>query len=365
MVSRLLSALDARVAECRDPLEHICLRAERAALLARQGHLEEARTELAAINARYDKRPNALVSAWTNFAEGLVIYFSSLDGAARDKLKRSLALSEAVGADLIQPLSAAWLAQMDFASLDFEPMMKHIGTSLRHAGPEHHSARSRACLVTAGAYHWAERVDLALPWYERARRHATAEGDQPTISALMHNMAWLRTAEARRQSVEGILNVSEARQALLVADSTSHFDAFIGMTALGSLVPILRAQVLVVQERYADALELLEANAEQSEKEGLERMACVMFADAAWCRLNIGDERGACRDARVALSRIAVGTHIDDRAMTHSRLAAIYAAIDKPEEARDHASQASADWQLVTQRQEQLVAAMTTALTGL
>ena len=47
MVSRLLSALETRIARTRDPLQNDCLRAERTTLLARQGRLDEARAELA------------------------------------------------------------------------------------------------------------------------------------------------------------------------------------------------------------------------------------------------------------------------------------------------------------------------------
>ena len=122
MPSRLLRALEIRIAKCRDPLQNTCLRAEKAALLARQGQLEQARAELAAIHARYDRQPNAVVSAWVSLAEGLIVYFSNLGVAAIDKIKRSLALSEAVGARPIQALSAAWLAQMTFSRLDFGPM---------------------------------------------------------------------------------------------------------------------------------------------------------------------------------------------------------------------------------------------------
>jgi hypothetical protein len=77
MTSLLRSALDARIAKTRDPLQNTCQRAERAALLARQGLLDEARAELASIHGRYDGRPNAVVSAWTSLAEGLVIYFEN------------------------------------------------------------------------------------------------------------------------------------------------------------------------------------------------------------------------------------------------------------------------------------------------
>jgi hypothetical protein len=72
MPSRLRSALDASIAKTRDPSPNTCLRGERAVHVAREGLLGEARAELASIHARYDGRSNAVVSAWTSLAEGLV-----------------------------------------------------------------------------------------------------------------------------------------------------------------------------------------------------------------------------------------------------------------------------------------------------
>jgi hypothetical protein len=362
MASRLLTAIDKRIAKTRDPLENTCLRAERAALLARQGHLEEARAELASVHARFDTRPNARVSAWTSLAEGLVIYFASLGVGARDKLKRSLALGQAINDVSLEAISAAWLAQLDFAVLDLDSMVQHVALSLRTAGATQHSALSRSSLVAAEAFHWAERLDLALPWYNRARYHATAEGDEPTLSAIMHNMAWMRAAAARRLSVSGGRDLALARQVKLGADSIGHFDELIDMEALSSLVPVLRAQVLTLNERYAEALEVFETHLPASIADGLERMTCLMLADTAWCRLRTADLDGARCDAAAAAASIVATTHIDDVAMTHSRLAAVYGALAEPDLASEHSSKAEAAWRTHSERQAHLITELGKAL---
>ncbi len=366
MASRLLSALDARIATTRDPLQHSCLRAERATLLARQGHIDEARAELARLRARYATEPNAVVSAWVSLGEGLVVYFSNMGEAARDKVRRALALSEAVNATSLSALSAAWLAQMDFSCQDLEAMLCHLPMAMRAAESSQHSALSRACLVAAEAFHWAERLDLALPWYSRARQYASSEGDESTVSALMHNMAWLRVAEARRRALVGDADWLQARQAQIGADSTHRFDGMIGMAALGSLVPMLQAQVLILHERYSDALEILEANLEESMQQGLQRMGCAVHADIAWCRLKLGDLKEARRETDVALSFVdVVGTHTDDQAMTHSRLAQVSLALGDFDLARTQASRADAAWEAHALRQSKLIASLTSALVGL
>ena len=92
----------------------------------------------------------------------------------------------------------------------------------------------------------------AQPWYEASRRHAIAEGDESHLSALMHNLAWLRASQVRaggRCSTRRRDDKALAH-ALMGAESIGHYDAGIGTASLGSLVPMLRAQVLTAQGRW-------------------------------------------------------------------------------------------------------------------
>ena len=93
MASQLLASIDARIAAAQDPLDAVCLRAERAGLLARQGDLDEARAELAALHRLHERERHPLVSAWLHLADGLVLHFTNQSAAARDRMLRSLALA--------------------------------------------------------------------------------------------------------------------------------------------------------------------------------------------------------------------------------------------------------------------------------
>ncbi len=366
MASRLLGTLDARIAKIRDPLHNTCARAERAALFARQGRLDEARAELAAIHTRYDERPDAVVTAWTSLAEGLVAFYSDFSLSARDKMLRAHALASAAGDRRVQALSAAWLAHLNYLEHDYEKMVVHLAVALTDTPPDSSSALARACLVTAQAYHWANRLDLALPWYSRARRHATEEGDETTLSALMHNLAWLRADQARRMAVTGTTDRERVREVLLGAESTSHFDRMVGTASLRSFVPILRAQVLTLLDRHVDALELFDAHLETALSEGMGRMQCGMLAEVAWCRVNVGDAAGALRDALDAQGRIVDCGQADESAATHGRLAQVFDALGDRPAAEPHRAQAAVDWQLHTERQAHLIDLLsrTTVLAG-
>ena len=190
--SRLLARLDSDIRRTFDPVDAACLRAERAMQLARHGQFEQAHQEMAALHAGFDRRPTASVSAWICLAEGCVAYFTSLSNAARDKMQRAHAISAAANLTRIRAISAAWLAHMDFAQFDLEATSRHAREALELADPSNLAAVSRACLVVGVAYHFANRLDLAQPWFVRARECASAEGDEATLSALIYNIAAYR-----------------------------------------------------------------------------------------------------------------------------------------------------------------------------
>jgi hypothetical protein len=354
MASPLLGSIDARIAAAQDPIEVACLRAERAGLLARQGDIDEARTELAALHAQHDHAPHAVVSAWLHLGDGLVLHFTNQSAAARDRMMRSLALSTAVQARPVQALSAAWLAQIEYLGENFASCAKSLLFSFRVADDKHHSARSRACLVAAQCFHWADRLDRALSWYQRTRNHSTVEGDQATVGALMHNMTWLRVVQARHASVLGSSHRDEVRQILSGAESLGHFDSMTGMAPLASLVPVLRAHVLTLLERYTEARDLFIVYMETASAGGLQRLMGPALVDLAWCRANIGDLESALFDANTAEAGLSDSTHGDERAFIHGRLAQVYGTLGHVEKTSHHEKKAAAAWNAHAERQRQL-----------
>jgi len=355
MASRLLSRLDAEIAAAKHPLKADCLRAERAGLLARQGHLDEARQVLSSLHMQYAAHPHAIMSAWLSLGEGLLSHFSDLGAAAHDRMRRAYALSGAARDTKLHALSAAWLAHMDYTQYDFNAMVRHVGEALTLSEASDHGVRSRACLVVAQAYHFGARYDLAQPWYAKARHHAADDGDEATLSALMHNMAWLHASHARQQMLTHPGTSGVTPHMLMSAESTGNFDVLVGTVSLDALLPILRAQILSLQGNSAEALALYERHLAQAMVQGLARMQGSLRADMAWCRLRLGDTRQAMQDARAAAQAAEHETDLDDRAAAHSRLAQVFAELDEARLAEDHAQRASCDWKAHERDQQALV----------
>ena len=354
--SRLLSRLDADIRKAHHPVENACLRAERASQLARLGHADAARDEIAALHAGFDRQPNAAVSAWLCLAEGCLAYFTSLSSSARDKMQRAQALSAAAQLPRIQALSAAWLAHMDYAQLDADAMAKHVRLALQLANASHPSALARACLVVGVAYQFAERCDLAHPWYAHARECASNEGDEATLSALIHNIAWHQGNHAVQASIFGGDFEAHARHAMAGADSTDNIGRWIGITSLDASIPMLRASVLSVQGEINKALALYEAHWLQAKRQGFARMAANFLADMAWCRWRSGDATRALQDAAAAAQAIDPSMHADDQAVSHGRLAQVYRAAGDLDKALHHEGKARDTWSLHQRLQARIVA---------
>ena len=336
MASRLLTQLASRIAAARDPVEAACLRAQRGIYLARQGNQAEALAIVEAIRGEFGARPNAEVTAWVSLLEAVIHFFSQPGPKALDRLRRAHALSRAMNHPVLVPLCAAWLAHIEFNANRMEPMLQYATEALRLAQPEHHAALARVSLVVADAFHFAGRFDLAKPWYAAVRQHALAEGDDAMISAMLHNVAALRANQVRLADAFDEPQPDEAKRALLELESTRNYDLGIGALSLALLVPLVRAQLFMVQGLYADAVPLYSRTLDQQNEENLERRQACFFAERAWCLLQLGQTALALSDANAAAERIACPADPDDHAVMHARLAAIFSAVGEHERSMEH-----------------------------
>lgn len=335
--SRLLRRLDAAIHHCTHPVEQACLKAERAALLARLGHVAAAREAIAGLHAQFDIQPQPPVSAWLALAEGLADYFDDLSLSAREQIQRALALAGAARLPPLRALASAWLAQFHYAAHEFGPMTSQLAEALRLAGPELPGARARASMVAAVSLHFAGRFDLALPWYHRTRDDAAIEGDDATISAVMHNMSGLRISNARLAALFGDDPGDEVRHALLGAQSTENFDLGVGTASLLHLVPMLRAQAHLLQGDVAEALALYRTHLDPALADGLGWQEGSFRADMAWCLLTEGAVDEARQTARAAAQALARGdADADDLACGHARLAEVLARLGDADAAARH-----------------------------
>jgi hypothetical protein len=341
------------MAATSDPLESACLAAERAALQARLGRFDEAGVAIAQLRAAHEPSHSAALAVRLCLAEGLVEHYRNQSPLARDRIRRAYAL--AVGARLrpMIALSAAWFAHMDWVHDDLPALARHVAEALQEAAPDHHAVRACASLVAAQLYHWGGRLDLAQPWYQRTHEHATAEGDEATLGALLKNRAWIAGTAVRLVSIlaPAEADPAELRHAQLGAESSAHFYAHLGEGSLCSFGPLMHAQLLVVQGCHAEALTLLAAQVPKLPLDGSDYLLPAVHADIAWCHVQLGHAEQALASAQLAENSVVDGCDAQDRAGAHGRLAQVFRALAMQAPANAHAEQAAA--QLKTLREQQ------------
>ncbi len=345
MTSRLLRRLDAAIAAAGSPVEAACLGAERVVVLARRGQLDQARVELDQVRQRFGRASHPAVTGWLCLAEGLLNHFGDLSGTDVDRLQRAHALAGAARLQPLRALAAAWLAHAYYVQSDDAQMVRLLVEALQSAAADHHSARARACVVAGRAYHLAGQTEAARTFYARAREHATAEGDDATLSAILHDMALHRVRQVQLAELLEPAATADARQALLAVDSWTHFDRGAGTAPQEAVAAMLRAQVLVSLARFDEAGALHDQHLGAALAQGMARREAPLQADMAWCRLQLGFGDAARTLARDADAALLGSVDADDRALAHARLAHVFDALGLPAAAAQHRGQAQIQWQ--------------------
>lgn len=347
--SRLLKRLDAEIAAAPTVVRSASLKAQRAMLLARHGQLTLAREQLTNLHQLAFQHPHPEIGAWLHFAEGLMSYYTDFGSSAQDKIHRAQVIARAAGIKSLEALTAAWLANLAYVHANLANLIRQARHCDELAAPDQHDARYRLCMIMGLALHFAGDLQKARPWYAKARVHAAADGDDVALSALMYNMAEMRTAQARRESLYG--NAGTDIGLLAGVNSIRHYDAFVGGSVKAGLTPLLLAQSLTVEGDFAQARALYETHLPEAMSQGLARLGSSLLADLAWCRVNTGQTEHAMLQANEAELELDPSCDVDDRAATHSRLAQVYTALGSPTAAARHAELAAKAWAEFAQEQ--------------
>lgn len=351
--SRLLKQLDKDIAAATSPTASAAARAKRAMLLARHGAVGEAREALTALHQLSFQHPHPEIGAWLHMAEGLMSYYNGFVAQqAWDRIQRAHAIAGTAPAHIeVRVLASAWLAQLAFIRHDPAALVAHAKRCLDEAPPEHNVALARVAMTMGLGWHYAGDNAAAQRWYIRARRHASVEGDDASLSALMFNMAGMRASQLRRESLAS--QSWRGSELMLSVDSVHHFDEAVGAQMMTELTPVLRAQVLTMQGGFDEARRLYEEHLPQAMSLGLERLGSSLLSDLAWCRANLGQHEHALHQAREAEIELDPDCELDDRAITHSRLAQTFRLLGEAADADRHQALADEAWREFAEQQQQ------------
>jgi hypothetical protein len=323
MTSRLLRDLAATIQVTNDRgvwARSVCRQAE---VLGRQGDTNSAQQAISEVRSEFGSALTPEVAAWLMLTEGILNLYSGAADMGIARMRSAYAMAAALEKCSARPTCAAWMALYSLNTRRFDEMSTFLVESLKLADLNDHQARARASLVLADGFHFGGRFDLARPWYDRARHHASKEGDESAISAMLHNIAAFRTSNLKLADALGAQLVDEARHASMEAASAAAYDRAIGTKSFDQFIPHVTAQVHMLEKRYDEAHGVLA----KIDVAGLPlRVHAVHYADLATCAQHLGrlDLDGLVQSAESALALQMDG---DDIVYVNCRLASIHSTM--------------------------------------
>lgn len=334
--SRSIVNLDALIESCRDEKIRFLLFAKKAGSLARFSCIDEARSlvsELRAANTAYDPQ----LSGWIILAEGLIEHFDTLNNIkSKDKFNRALLVGQMAGDRELAGTAAAWMAHCELVSGQIEPACNNIVTAFKWSDEDGFDARGRASMVLGDALNWAGKTELARKWYRDARNYAVREGDISMQNVMLFNLATFGVANLTLQDcVEPVIPETWKRIEMEVA-SAANLNHALGIQSLSSLIPIMRAELFVVQREWEDAIEIFEKHICGVVADGQKRLLPKIVAQRAWCQANLGEIHNALAGVSLSIDICSDCTDLDDLAVLHFRLSGVGKVLLNYEIEHDH-----------------------------
>jgi hypothetical protein len=224
-------------------------------------------------------------------------------------------------------MAAAWIGASEFLVADYGSAAKHAREAIEHAAERVPLAKARAHLVIATCLDGALALDLAAAHYAKARQYAVEARDISMQSAVLYNVAAFRVSRLSVDDAFGDSVEEELGVAHLEVRSIDNLDNGLELGSLRAMVPLLRAQLYLIERAWSKADALYERFITEAATHGLARHAPRYLAERAQCRAMLGRQADAMRLIDEAVSQLVGRVDFDDRAACHARLSLSLSAL--------------------------------------
>ena len=317
---RSLQKINEQLRNCQRDDVRLILLARKAGTLARHSYLVEAQelvNELRPKNLGFDPQ----LSGWILLAEGLIEHFANLNNAkAKDKFNRAFLVSQIANERELAGTCAAWIAHCEFVSGRISATGNHILKAFEWSEADEGEARARGSMVVADAFNAIEDLESARQWFRRARNHAVREGDIAMQNVMLFNISAYGVGHLNLDDCISSVNSAEVRRIAMEVSSAANLNSALGGSSLSSLVPILQAELYVVQREWATAISSFDRHLPTFVLEGQSRLLPRIIAQRAWCNANIRDFAAARSDITTSIESVKNCIDQDDLAVLYFRL---------------------------------------------
>ncbi|MDT7837448.1 hypothetical protein [Aquabacterium sp. OR-4] len=316
MYCRLLDDLETQARNATDRVHWARAACKISVHRARQGQHDEAQSLILRIRETFGVELHHEIAPWVMLAEGVGHYFQIRVKPSWERMRRAYALAVALRTEAFLPACAAWMGLIALENSRYDEMSRFLVEAFEHAHVQDHHALGRASLTLADTIHMAGSYPLARRWYESARRHATAEGDQALLSAMLFNVAICRAANILIADAFGEVSASELLRANMEVGSFRTYDFAVGAVSFEESTPLVRGQLFLVGRKYAEASDMLDkVRADMLPK----REVPLLLASRAWSYANLGRLSDAMELIGVAVASLTATDDEDNQAYVFGR----------------------------------------------
>jgi tetratricopeptide (TPR) repeat protein len=270
----------------------------------------------------------------------LADHYESLSIAALDKFKRAHGIAVAFADQDLSSFASAWIGSSEWLRGDYESAVKHAIGAIEKAPPTGFVALSRAHSILANILYAIGEYREAAREYALARRFAVEAHDLSMQSAVLYNVAAFHIARLSLEDAFGSPVTDDVALAELELNSVENLDTGIGVGSLGEMVPLLRAQLLLVKKQWEDASEHYLRALPTSAAYGSSRWESRFLAEQSHCLAMLGEHANAAELAERAIAQLHVHIEVDDLAACHARLSLALATLDRHDHAETHMTSA-------------------------
>lgn len=281
MASPLVRRLLADIDHCKEPEARACYVAELACYWARVGEFQEAERLRSELRRDFGGGISVRVSILIMCIESLLMYFRELSPLARNRMAGANLLSTAAKDLRLIALTSAWMAHIDFNLNRFETMASAIANCLSVIDSNDATADCRLSLVLGDAFLFSGDLRCSNQWYARSRVAANKIGDHAAIGALTYNRAALHVAAARFQHASDLSCKPNIDLMMVEVQSAINYQEIAHLRSLDHLLQTANIGALILQERFADAVPIIDEMLERSDVPAKSAQLALLQADLA------------------------------------------------------------------------------------
>ena len=324
MTAPVVVRLDAAISSAPDEVSRARLLAEKACYLVRMGDVTQAEEIRLSLRATYSDGRDLNTSVQIMVLEGLMSFFQSLGGNARDKMTRAQLLSVAANNKKLIALTSSWLAHMQFIEDKFPAAIGSVEQAISAIQIGQWGVLGRIGLLLTDLFTICGDPQASKRWYAVARNAAVNYGDHASIGALTYNSAAfkifnLRLEDAKENSVEQTMIASvdsEARTAV-------NYHIASGAVGLEYMLTGLTIGVHLLRHKFEDALALLGPLLDSRQMPESYGYGIVLLSDALLCSVRL-NQFSQAEGYLESLNAVDVEKlSVSDRIMIYSNLAEI------------------------------------------